>query len=491
MSNPIVSPSRRSFLTLSAAASAAAALRIVTEPMLAHAAAIRHPHAHDGIMIDSNENPLGPSAAARQAVIDIAPQGGRYSFWLTEDFTHQLAESQGVKPEYVCVYAGSSEPLHHAVAAFTSPQRPYVTADPGYEAGMFAAEAIGARIVKVPLTKDYAHDVRAMIAAAPDAGLFYICSPNNPTGTLTSHADIEYLVANKPKDSIVMVDEAYIHFSDAESAMDLVKADKDVLVLRTFSKIYGMAGLRCGAVFGKPALIEKIQNYGGWNFMPITALVAASASLKDAQLVPERKRINSEVRASVFAWLDRNGYSYIPSQSNCFMLDTKRPGKETIEAMAKQNVHVGRIWPVWPTHVRITIGTAPEMDQFQTAFKKVMTGAVTASMSPLNPLASPRSAQAANRRAPSPKLMRFLQFGSISQAELHLLIRGVCALRFFSLRPLRLSLLTLLFPLALLLTLPPAKNHHVTSPNGEIVPAQVSATNIAAHRHPLPRAPLA
>ena len=159
---------------------------------------------------------------------------------------------------------------------------------------MFAAEAVKSRVVKVPLAKDYAHDVRAMLAAGRDAGVFYICNPNNPTGTVTSHSDIEYLVANKPKDSIVLVDEAYIHFSDTESRMDLVKADKDVLVLRTFSKIYGMAGLRCGVVFGKPALIEKVESYGGWNFMPITALAAASASLKDAQLVPERKRINAD-----------------------------------------------------------------------------------------------------------------------------------------------------------------------------------------------------
>jgi histidinol-phosphate aminotransferase len=181
------------------------------------------------------------------------------------------------------------------------------------------------------------------------------------------------------------VDEAYIHFSDAASVVDLVKADQDVLVLRTFSKIYGMAGLRCGAIFGKPALLEKVDAYGGWNFMPITALVAASASLKDAQLVPERKRINASIRGSVFAWLDSNGYKYIPSQTNCFMLDVKRPAKEVIEAMAGQNVHIGRIWPVWPTCTRITVGTAPEMEEFQAALKKVMTGAVTARVWPLRP----------------------------------------------------------------------------------------------------------
>jgi len=372
------STSRRSFLSLSAAASAALALRIVTEPMLAHARVHNFPK--DAIRIDSNENPLGPGASAREAIAAIIPQGGRYSDYLTDDLVKALAEMEGLKLEQVRVYAGSSEPLHHTVAAFASPQRSYVTADPGYEAGMSAAHAVGAKVVKVPLTKTYAHDAKAMLAAAPDAGVFYVCSPNNPTGTLTSHSDLEYLVENKPKGSVVLVDEAYIHFSDAESAMDLVRAGKDVILLRTFSKIYGMAGLRCGAVFARPDLIEKIDDYGGWNFMPITAMVAASASLKDAQLVPERKRINARIRGDVFAWLDRNGYSYIPSQSNCFMLDTKGPAKTAIYAMAKQNVYIGRIWPVWPTYARITIGTAAEMEQFQTAWQKVMTGAVTASV---------------------------------------------------------------------------------------------------------------
>lgn len=370
--------SRRSFLGMSAAASAALAFRIVTEPMLAHAQVHNYPK--DAIRIDSNENPLGPCASAREAAAAIVSDGGRYCDWLTDDLVQTLAKMEGLKPEQVLVYAGSSEPLHHTVAAFISPQRSYVTADPGYEAGMFAAQAVGAKVVKVPLTKTYAHDVKAMLAAAPDAGVFYVCSPNNPTGTLTNHSDIEYLLENKPKGSVVLVDEAYIHFSDAVSVMDLVQAGKDVILLRTFSKLYGMAGLRCGAVFARPDLLEKLENYGGWNFKPITALAAASASLKDTQLVPGRKRINATIRGQVFEWLDRKGYSYIPSQSNCFMLDTKRPAKAAIDAMAKQNVYIGRIWPVWPTYTRITVGTAPEMEQFQAAWQKVMTGAVTASV---------------------------------------------------------------------------------------------------------------
>jgi histidinol-phosphate aminotransferase len=380
-SDRAVSPSRRSFLSLSAAASAAIALRMVGEPTLARAA--RHPKAQQqGVMIDANENPLGPCAAAREAAAAIVANGGRYCDWVTDDLVKLLAQQEGLKPEYIRISDGSTPVLHHAVAAFTSAQRSYVTADPGYEAGMMASNALNVRVVKVPLAKDHSHDVRAMLAAAPDAGVFYICNPNNPTGTVTSHSDLEYLVANKPKGSIVLVDEAYIHFSDATSVVDLVKADKDVMVLRTFSKIYGMAGLRCGAIFGRPDLIEKIDNFGGWNFMPITGMVAAAASLKDAQLIPERKRINADVRGRVFAWLDSNGYKYIPSQTNCFMLDVKRPAKQIIEAMAGENVHIGRIWPVWPNCTRITVGTAPEMEQFQAALKKVMTGAVTASVSP-------------------------------------------------------------------------------------------------------------
>ncbi len=366
--------SRRSFLHLSTAASAALAFRVVTEPMLAYAQ--ERPLSTGGVRINANENPLGPCAAARSAIAAIVPESGRYRFAVCEEFVAEYAQSVGVKTENLRIFAGSSEPLHYTVMSFTSPKASYVTADPGYEAGMFAANNSGARVVKVPLTKTYAHDVRAMIAAAPDAGVFYICTPNNPTGTLTSHSDIEYLLENKPKGSIVLVDEAYIHFCDAPSAIDLVKAGQDLIVLRTFSKLYGMAGLRCGFAIGRPDLVEKIENYGGGNPMPVTAVAAASASLKDLQLVPERKRVNAEIREETFQWLDRNGYSYIPSVSNCFMLDTKRPAKEAITAMAHQNVFIGRIWPIMPTYARITIGTRDEMNQFQAAFQKVMKGPV-------------------------------------------------------------------------------------------------------------------
>jgi len=367
-----LSLSRRSFLQASTVASAALALRVVSEPMLALAAAPRH--SAGAVLINQNENPLGPCAAARQAIADITPQGGRYQGELTDELRTQFGQSTGVAKEQVAIFAGSTPALSFTVRAFCSPHASYVTADPGFEGGMFAAEAAGARVVKVPLTRTFAHDVKAMLAAAPDAGVFYVCSPNNPTGTITSHSDIEYLLENRPKNSVVLVDEAYIQFSDATTAIDLVRAGKDIIVLRTFSKIYGMAGLRCGAAIARPELLEKLHNYGGWNFMPVTAVAAASASLKMPTLVAERKRLNEQVRSATFEWLDRNGYSYIPSVANFFMVDTKRPAKEVIAAMAQQNVIIGRSWPAMPTWARITVGTSEEMGKFQEAWQSVMKG---------------------------------------------------------------------------------------------------------------------
>src|SRR6267154_447415 len=367
--------SRRMFLQLSAAATAAMAFRIATEATLA--ADERHVFHPGAVVIDANENPLGPCDAAQKAIVAMAPQGGRYSYWLKEEFVKTFTEMEGLKPEYLRVFPGSSEPLHFSVLSFTSPAKSYVTADPGYEAGMRAAKIAGARVVKTPLTKSYAHDVKAMVAAAPDAGLFYVCTPNNPTGTMTPHSDIEQLLAAKPKGSVVLVDEAYIHFSDGVSALDLVKANQDVMVLRTFSKIYGMAGIRCGMAIGRPDLLAKLENFSGWSAMPITAMAAATASLKHEHLVPERKQVNATIRQKTFDWLASQGYSYVPSQSNCFMLDAMSPAKEVIDALAQRDVFIGRIWPVWPTYARITIGTQPEMEAFQAAFQSVMKNSAT------------------------------------------------------------------------------------------------------------------
>jgi histidinol-phosphate aminotransferase len=378
--------SRRTFFRMAAAATAAAAVPILTEPQLAFAQRRRiiREMPPGAVRIDANENPLGPCSGACAVMSSLIPEGGRYDMELTDKLIATFTAQEGLKPEYVVAYAGSSEPLHYTVLAFTSPERSYVTADPGYEAGMYAAKISGAKIVKVPLAADYSHDVRAMVAADPNAGVLYICNPNNPTGTITSRADIEYALANKPKGSILLIDEAYIHFSDATPSLDLVKADKDVVVLRTFSKVYGMAGLRCGFVIGRPDLLAKIQTYG-MNSLPILAVAAATSSLQTPELVPQRRKINTDIRTDVFSWLTANHYKFIPSQTNCFMIDTGRPGKEVMTAMAQRNVFIGRVWPIWPNHVRITVGTRSDMDKFQVAFKEVMSNSATASLHAQDP----------------------------------------------------------------------------------------------------------
>jgi histidinol-phosphate aminotransferase len=378
--------SRRSFMRL--AGTAAAAMPIFTEAHFAHAAMqaaapatttaparpkrLRMTFPEGAVLINANENPLGPCKSACEAIAEIAHKGGRYDIdGETAKLTTTFATQNNLPEDHIAIYAGSSEPLHFTVLAFTSPTKGFVTADPSYEAGMYAASISKAKITKVPLTASHAHDVKAMVAADPNAGVIYICNPNNPTGTLTTKEDIAYAVENKPKGSIILVDEAYIHLSDSPSVLDMVAAGKDVIVLRTFSKVYGMAGIRCGLAAGRPDLLAKLQAYGQ-NAMPITGSAAANVSLLDATLVPERKKIIGDIRNDTFTWLTANNYKFIPSQSNCFMIDTGRDGKGVIKAMQDKNVYIGRTWPIWPSYVRITVGSADDMAKFKTAFKQVM-----------------------------------------------------------------------------------------------------------------------
>lgn len=323
------------------------------------------------VKINANENPLGPCPEALEALTKAARLGGRYQYEETADFVTAMAQTEGLKPDHVMPFAGSSDPLHRAVLAFTSASQPLVMADPGYEAGQRAAAFIGSQVIRVPLTKTFAHDVRAMAAAHPTPGVFYICNPNNPTGTVTPRTGIEWLLANKPKGSLVLLDEAYIHLSEEPVGSDLVAAGKDLIILRTFSKIYGMAGLRAGAALGRPDLLEKLRGFGA-GALPVTGMVAAAASLRSRNLVPERRRIVKEIREDLFAWMREHGFSYVPSVSNKFMVDVRRPGQQVVRAMAERKVYIGRVWPAWPTHVRISIGMPDEMDQFKRAFLEVM-----------------------------------------------------------------------------------------------------------------------
>ncbi|MFL6351657.1 MAG: pyridoxal phosphate-dependent aminotransferase [Bryobacteraceae bacterium] len=368
--------SRRSFGRIATVLTAGAALPFYNEQALAQLSKVRD-LPPDAVKINANENPLGPCPEAADAIYNSVKQGGRYMFEETELLAQTLAGVLDVKfsndqeESFVQIFPGSGAPLHQAVIAFCSKDRPFVNADPGYEAGARAAAYVGAKAVSVPLKKGtYDHDVKAMLAAAPNAGLFYICNPNNPTGTVTGRSDIEYLVANKPQGSVVMVDEAYIHFSNnAVPCTDLASTGKDVVVLRTFSKLYGMAGLRAGAAIARPDLLAKIAQWS-WVPMPITGTIGATASLKVKNLQPERRKINADIRNDTFSWLGAKNVEFIPSETNCFMVNVKRSGKDFFREMAQQKVYVGRTWPVWPTWVRVTVGTKDEMAKFKQAFAR-------------------------------------------------------------------------------------------------------------------------
>ncbi len=368
--------SRRSFGRIATILTAGASLPFYNEHALAQLSMVRNMPA-DAVKINANENPMGPCPEAADAIHNIIKEGGRYDYEQTYTLAQAMAEVEGVKfsykpdASYIEIFAGSSAPLHQAVLAFCSKDRPFVKADPGYEAGERAAKFVGASVVNVPLKKGtWDHDVKAMLAAAPNAGLFYICNPNNPTGTLTSRADIEYLVNNKPKGSVVMIDEAYIHISkDAVPCVDMVAQDKDVVILRTFSKLYGMAGLRAGAAIARPDLIEKIRPFSA-GAMPLTAMVGATASVKSKTVIPERRKIIGDIREGTYSWLTARNVEFVPGQSNCFMLNAKRPGVEFYKAMASRNVYIGRVWPVWPTWVRVTVGSKDDMAKFKQAFSE-------------------------------------------------------------------------------------------------------------------------
>jgi histidinol-phosphate aminotransferase len=337
----------------------------------------------DTVIISSNENPLGPAKSALDAIGTTAALGGRYhqeqSMQTIQAFNDIFALPK-VTPGnqgYSALFPGSGGPLDLALMSNIGPDKPLVYGDPSYEQGFRAANAMKAPKFPVPLTATYAHDVKAMLAAHPSPGAYYIVNPNNPTGTMTPKEDIVWLLKNKPAGSVVIIDEAYHHFSNDESCIDLAAKDQDIIVLRTFSKIYGMAGIRAGFAVARPDLLLKFQTVSpagrSLASISITSAAAARASLQDKELVPLRRKINGDIRSETLEFLTKKGYKIIPgSQANFFMVDVKRPGKDFGAAMMKENVAIGRSWPAMPNHVRVTVGTKDEMAKFQTAFVKCM-----------------------------------------------------------------------------------------------------------------------
>jgi histidinol-phosphate aminotransferase len=328
------------------------------------------------VRIGANECWTGPLAPGQAAAAAIIASSNRYSPNNERgDFIKAVMAVEGAPYDHVAPWPGSSDPLSRAVVTFCSPTKALVTADPTFELAGRTAEWLGAPVKRVPLTRDYRHDVKAMLAADPSPGLYYICTPNNPTGTVTPLADIEWLVANKPAGSIVLVDEAYIHFAGVPSAAYLASAGKDVIVLRTFSKIFGMAGMRMGYVMTRPELISKMMRYDGGmqsGALPMPSLACATASLTAAELIAARRREMQEARGMTLEHLKARGLTVLPTQANMLMIDWKtKPAKEVQAAFRTQSVEIGRSWPIWPTVSRVTVGSMDDMTAFCAALDKV------------------------------------------------------------------------------------------------------------------------
>jgi histidinol-phosphate aminotransferase len=328
------------------------------------------------VRLSSNENPYGPAPTALKAMTDGFSLAWRYPDEYADMLADELSRLHSVSVDQILLGDGSGEILKLSAAAFTSKDRKLIIPNPTFEAIARHAAVAQAEVVKIDLTSDYRHDLQKMLAAATGAGLIYICNPNNPTASITPKNELAQFLAKLSPSTIVLVDEAYHHYvesKDYESVIPLVKQYPNLIVARTFSKIYGMAGLRCGYCVTQRANITSMKTHQVWDSVNIMALVAALASLKDPDQVSRGRAMNTEVKKNVCGELDKLGYHYIPSHANFMMIDLRREVRPVIDAMRSRGVEVGRLFPALPNFMRVTIGTGPQMEQFLSVFKEVMT----------------------------------------------------------------------------------------------------------------------
>ncbi|HEV7668501.1 MAG TPA: histidinol-phosphate transaminase [Thermoanaerobaculia bacterium] len=376
MSTPI---SRRRFAALLGLGAASAALR--PSLVLAQTAAATAPASNPAIpantvvRLSSNENPYGPSPAALDAMRESLGVAWRYPDERVDALAAVLAKLHGVAPEQILFGSGSSEILRAAGTATLAPDRPLVLADSTFEAIRRSAKLRGAEIVPVPLTADFRHDLPKMLAARERAGLIYLCNPNNPTGSLTPKAEVRTFLSQVPKETTVLIDEAYFHFAnspDYETVIPLVAQYPNLIVARTFSKIYGLAGMRLGYAVAQAGTIERLAAEQAWDNVNVAVIEAARASLADGAYIEKTKRLLLESRRTTMAALEAKGLRTIPSSTNFFMVDLKKDVRPVIAGLKKKGVEVGRFFPALPNHLRVTVGTGPQMERFLGAFGVVV-----------------------------------------------------------------------------------------------------------------------
>jgi histidinol-phosphate aminotransferase len=327
------------------------------------------------IRLDSNENPYGPSARALQALDRARGGAARYPDDLEDRVTEAIARLHGVRPENVLLGCGSGEILRMADMAFLQTGRTVVAPVPTFEAVLNYARVTRAEAVTVPLTADFRHDLPRMAAAcSASTGLVYVCNPNNPTGTIVKGEEMDAFLGAVPQSAVVLVDEAYHHFVEDpayRSAAEQIGRHGNLVVVRTFSKIYGLAGMRLGYGLGAKDRIEAMQPHKTWSNANAGVLEAALASLEEpAHVEGMRKRMN-DTRRFLCSELEKAGRRYIPSHANFVMIDLGRDVQETIEALRARKVFPGRRFAALPNWLRVSVGTREETMAFLAALREV------------------------------------------------------------------------------------------------------------------------
>jgi histidinol-phosphate aminotransferase len=319
------------------------------------------------IRIDSNENPNGPGERVYAVIRGHLGESNRYPVRSEDDLGAAIAGTHAIQPENVILGSGSGELLRAAVSAFGTPSRALVAPDPTFEACASWAKFIGVPIMAPRVDASLRLDLDAMADAGRGAGLVYLCNPNNPTATVHSAADVAgYVdqVGRQSPETTILIDEAYHEYVDDPAygtAIPLALANPRVVVTRTFSKVFGMAGLRVGYAVGQPATLAKMAAWLlGSNVSQLT-LVAAAAAVGDAQHIALEQRRNRATRDYTRKFFQGAGYQVARSDANFMMVDIRRDAKQFKQDALKHMVAVGRQFPALPTWVRVSVGTMAEM----------------------------------------------------------------------------------------------------------------------------------
>ncbi len=359
-------------LTRRDALSGAAAL-VATLPPRMLAAAPSAPADRPGpIRLDGNENPYGPSPAARRAILASADAAPRYADAMIETLTNQLAVHEGVASSQITLGTGSGELLRMAglLAMTTSGGSELVASKPTYEELPVFAERLGLKVRWVAADASHRHDLPAMRGAITElTRLVYVCNPNNPTGTAVTREAVETFVRSVPGNCVVVIDEAYMDFVDqpgVATAAGLVKEVPNVIVLRTFSKIHGLAGLRIGYAIAPAALASRLSRLS-LTWPNSTGLAAAIASFNDHAFLKETRSALVGDRERVHATLDRMGLNRTVAQGNFVFFDTGGPLKRFQDRMLADGIKVGRHFEGYDTWARVTVGVHREVDRFLSA----------------------------------------------------------------------------------------------------------------------------